>query len=156
MSRENFFMYAILLIFTIFVWFIEKYDIKCPHLSASEEECKSEGGMSFSHTRPNEHDTYEELLNKIHKASGAEQNSIKWRRAFLIAVSITIITALLLNSKNLSFDSLPDWKIIYISILIAYTVILANFMYYSYHVFGVAEGWIKHSVDILRGTHPSN
>lgn len=139
LRREDVVMYALLAILTLMVGYIERVDIKCPTFSSTEEQCENGGGMSFSFTKPNDQDTCEELIKKIYKSAGAEQASIKWRRSFVLAVIIAA-SIWVLTSK------LPSWKILYTSVLIAYVIIFANFNYYSYHIFGKAETWMKDAI----------
>ena len=159
MSVMNWVVYTILIIFTCYIWYIENRDIHCPNLDATKEECDSEGGMSFSHTKPSSNDSCEILLDKINKASGAEENSIKWRRAFILSVAIMFALCILLNNLFISnttqgFSSdtifLPDWRVFLLGLLICFSILLGNFIYYSYHIFGVAEDWIKESIKILK------
>ena len=146
MNAANIVAYTILIVLIIKVWLIERKDIHCPTFSSTEEECKNHGGMSFSYTKPNPGDNCQELLNKIYKAAGAEQAAVKWRKAFVFSSIIMFLLYPLIVTPG----SLPDWKQMVLSILIGYVVILATYMYYSYHVYGVAERWIRESVDILR------
>ena len=141
----NWVMYAVLALAAIFVAYIENKDIRCPTFTASKEECDNGGGMAFSGTKPSETDTCQQLINKILKAAGAEQASIKWRRAFILSVSIMVIMWVLVGTPG----TLPDWKILYLSILVAYAILFGSFNYYSYHVFGRAETWLKDSINEL-------
>lgn len=145
-SMENLIMYVILILVTIFVFYIESTDIRCPTFSSSREECEHGGGMSFSYTKPNNNDSCQELLNKISKGAGAEQASIKWRRSFVLAVSIMMLMWLLVGTPG----NLPDWKILYLSVLVAYVIIFGSFNYYSYHVFGKAETWMRDAIRELK------
>lgn len=138
-------MYVVLLTLTIFVWYIENKDVHCPDFSSSKERCDQEGGMSFSGTKPNDTDSCQDLIRKIRKAAGAEQASIKWRRAFVLAaISMTLMWVLVGTP-----GTLPDWKVLYLSVLVTYLVIFSSFNYYSYHVFGTAERWMKDAIDEL-------
>ena len=143
---ENLVMYLLLALATIFVLRVESTDIRCPTFSSSREECENGGGMSFSFTKPADNDTCQRLIEKISKGAGAEQASIKWRRSFLLAVSIMVLMWLLVGTPG----NLPDWKVLYLSILIAYVIIFGSFNYYSYHVFGRAETWMRDSIRELQ------
>lgn len=142
----NFFAYILLFAAAGFFWSIEHKDIRCPSFSSSEKECEEGGGMAFSHTKPLPTDSCDVLLKKLYKAAGAEQTSVKWRRAFVLAVAVMTIMWFLVGSPG----ALPDWKVMYLSVLIGYTILLGSYMYYSYHVFGVAETWMKQTIEILR------
>jgi hypothetical protein len=139
-STENLVMYLILALATIYVWKIEATDITCPTFSSSKEECENGGGMSFSFTKPSSSDSCQVLIEKIKKGAGAEQASIKWRRSFILAVSIMATMWLLVGG------GIPDWKILYLSVVIAYVILFGSFNYYSYHIFGKAETWMKDSI----------
>lgn len=144
-TTENFVMYVVLGLFTILVWYIETKDIKCPTISSSSQECENGGGMSFSYTKPADDDTCQKLIEKIYKGAGAEQSSIKWRRSFTLSVSIMVVMWILVGTPG----KLPDWKTLYLSVLISYAIIFGSFNYYSYHVFGKAESWMKDSIKEL-------
>lgn len=146
----DFIMFLLFGLFIGYIWYIEHKDIHCPTLNSSKEECDNGGGMAFSNTKPNDDDTCQNLLNKIYKAAGAEQSSVKWRKAMILSTGIMVVFWLLSGpfirdnfSKN---STLPSWQLFYISVLIGYCVLLGSYLYYSYHVFGVAEKWIKDSV----------
>lgn len=141
-STEDVVMYLILALATIFIWWVESKDIKCPTFSSSDKECENGGGMSFSYTKPNDTDTCQKLVEKIYKGAGAEQGSIKWRRSLVLSVSIMAVMWILVGSPG----TLPDWRVLYLSILIAYVILFGSFNYYSYHVFGKAEQWMKDSI----------
>jgi hypothetical protein len=142
----NVVMYGVIFIATAFFWKLENTDVRCPSFTSTEEECDKGGGMSFSHTRPEPGDSCVTLLRKLYKAAGAEQASVKWRRSFILSVVVMTVMWLLVGTPG----SFPDWKIFYLSVLIGYAVLLGSYMYYSYHVFGVAETWMKETIDILR------
>ena len=139
-------MYLILGVFTIFIWYLEDKDNKCPTFHSSSEECENGGGMSFSGTKPNDIDTCKELIEKIYKGAGAEQASIKWRRSFILAVSIMGAMWILIGTPG----RLPEWRVFYLSVIIAYCIIFGNFNYYSYHVFGKAGRWMRDSIEGLK------
>lgn len=142
-------MYGILAIGVIYVWWIEHKDILCPTLTADEETCKEEGGMSFSGTKPKPGDSCHTLMSKIHKAAGAEQAAVKWRKALILSTAIIAASSCILTAVpevcGTSFN-LPSWQKLYISILVGYAILLGSYMYYSYHVYGIAEKWIRDSL----------
>lgn len=138
-------MYLILAAVTIFVFRVENKDIKCPTPDSNEQECKNGGGMSFSYTKPLSSDTCQQLISKIEKGAGAEQASIKWRRSLIMAVTTMVTMWFLVGTPG----GLPDWKILYLSVLIAYVILFGNYNYYSYHVFGMAETWAKDAINEL-------
>src|SRR5271170_8012163 len=103
-STENLIMYTLLGLFTVFVWYVETRDIKCPTFFSSSEECENGGGMSFSHTKPADDDSCQKLVEKISKGAGAEQASIKWRRSFTLSVSTMAAMWILIGTPG----RLPD------------------------------------------------
>lgn len=147
-TKIDILVFVLLGAFICFVWWLEHKDIHCPTFDSTKEECDRYGGMSFSYTKPNDTDTCQELVNKIWKAAGAEQASVKWRKSLLLAVSIMVafwLTVGVLGKMNPA-TSLPTWQTFILSVLVAYAVLLGSYMYYSYHVFGVAEVWIRDSL----------
>jgi len=151
MLNQNIIVYTILLVVFIFIFKLESTDIHCPKLRGSTaKECEEQGGMSYSGTRPNDTDSCKTLIDKIYKGAGAEQASIKWRRSFILSAIIVFCVWVFLGSKVEKFDFLPDWKTFILSLLICYVVLLAGFMYYSFHVFGVAESWMKGAINELK------
>ncbi len=128
------------------VWLTEHKDIHCPNFSASQSECQQQGGAAFAGTQPHDTDSCNTLLNKIYKGAGAEQATIKWRRSLLLASGIMFATWFLVITPG----RLPDYKIMIFSILLGYVILFGSFNYYSYHMYGISEQWIKSSVDELR------
>jgi hypothetical protein len=145
-SYGNLAMYTVLIILAIVVWRIEAKDNKCPTPSSTPQECEDGGGMSFSFTKPLDSDTCQDLIRKIFKGAGAEQASIKWRRSFVISVVVMIAMWLLVGSPG----GLPDWKVLYLSVVISYVILFATYNYYSYHVYGMAETWMKDALQKLQ------
>lgn len=141
-SLENILMYLLLAAITVFVFLVENKDIKCPTPNSSKEECKEGGGMAFSYTKPEHSDTCHQLISKIEKAAGAEQASIKWRRSLIMAITVMVVMWFLVGTPG----GLPDWKILYLSIIVSYVILFANYNYYSYHVYGMAETWAKDAI----------
>lgn len=140
----NIIMYLVLLGFIFYVRSLESTDIHCPSYGSTKQECDEGGGMSFSHTKPSPNDTCDQLLNKIHKAVGAEPASIKWRKAFLLS------SAILFPVWFFTTGTLPSWQQMYLSVLIGFVVLLMAFNYYSYHVYGVAEHWAREDISEFR------
>jgi len=155
MISQNGIMYILLLIGVLFFWYLEHKDVHCPNFGASKEECDSKGGMSFSNTKPNDTDSCKTLISKIHKAAGAEQASVKWRRAMILSASImtlmwVLITVIPKKHRGGAYlFGLPSWQTFYISTIIGFSVLLGSYLYYSYHVFGIAENWIRDSLKEL-------
>lgn len=142
----NIIAYAVLLIATIYIARIESIDSRCPNFEAGDKECKERGGMAFSDTRPTDMDDCVTLVGKIYKSLGSEIASIKWRRAFVLAVLVMTVMWVLVGTPG----TLPEWKTLYLSVIIGFVIILCSFIYYSYHVFGIAEKWAKQSMDKLK------
>ena len=138
-------MYALIFAAAIYMWKVEHIDVHCPNFNSTAEQCESEGGMAFSGSRPSDTDDCQTLIRKIRKGAGAEQRSIKWRRSFLLSVAIMLIASLLVLTPG----RLPDWKTFYLSVLISFAVIFGSYVYYSYHVYGLAEQWMDKSLDEL-------
>lgn len=152
MLDQNTIAYVLLLAIFAFVVRTELTDVHCPKLNGStSKDCQEEGGMAYSGTRPTDSDSCKTLIEKIYKGAGAEQASIKWRRALILAMVITLLICVFLGSglcRN-NFNFVPDWRTFCIGVLIVFVPILFSFMYYSFHVFGVAESWMKGSIKQL-------
>jgi hypothetical protein len=144
--KKDFLMYLLLFIGAAYILYIERTDIHCPRFTSTKQECDSEGGMAFSHTRPKDTDSIDILLNKIHKASGAEQASIKWRKSLLLSIGIMISVWLLVITPG----KLPEWQQLYLGILVGFVIILGTHLYYSFHIFGTAEQWIKDAINLIK------
>jgi hypothetical protein len=142
----NIIAYVVLYVIAILVCRVEHRDVKCPTDKSTAAECESEGGMPFSHTRPLPNDTCNDLLKKVYKAVGAERASIKWRRALFVSVIIMTLTWLLVGTPG----RLPDWKTMYLSVIISYVIIFGVYNYYSYHVYGIAEIWARDAITMLK------
>ena len=138
-------MYVLMFAAAVYVWKIEHIDVHCPNFNATTQECEEQGGMAFSGSKPKESDDCKTLINKIRKGAGAEQRSIKWRRSFILSVAIMLIANILVLTPG----SLPDWKTFYLSVFISFGVLFASYVYYSYHVYGLAEQWMENSIDEL-------
>ncbi len=151
MINQNTIVYTILLVVFFFIFRLEVTDIHCPKLTGStKKDCDEQGGMCYSGTKPNDTDSCKTLIEKIYKGAGAEQASIKWRRAFVLSTIIVFCLWVFLGSKVDKFDFLPDWKTFILSLLLSYVVLLGSFQYYSFHVFGVAESWMKGAINELK------
>jgi hypothetical protein len=138
--------YFVLIVGVLFAWKTEHRDIHCPDLNNSDQkECEEGGGASFAWTKPKDSDTCKELLDKIYRAAGAEVNAVKWRKALTLSVGI-MGTMWLLVGYNKTEKGVPDWRILFLSIAIAFIIIIGSYLYYSCHVYGVAEKWIRESV----------
>jgi hypothetical protein len=141
-------MFAALAVAACYFWWLEHKDIHCPNFDADKKTCNEQGGMAFSHTKPNDTDSCTVLLNKIHKAAGAEQATVKWRRAFIISAGIMAVMWLTVGAIGIidPKTKLPSWQTFYLSVLVGFAFLLGSYMYYSYHVFGVAERWMRDSL----------
>ena len=141
--------YAVLIGGLLFAWAVENKDIHCPNLwHSTKEQCENGGGMAFAWSKPLPTDTCQQLLEKIKKAAGAEQASVKWRKALVLSIMI-MVTMWILVGFNKTESGFPDWRILYLSIAVCYIIILGSYLYYSYHVFKNPEDWIKESVKQL-------
>lgn len=141
--------YAVLIGGLLFAWWTEHKDIHCPNLwNSTPEECENGGGMSFAWTKPKDTDTCQELLDKIYKAAGAEQGSVKWRKALTLSIAIMGTMWLLVGYNKIGYG-IPDWRILFLSIAVCYIILSGSYFYYSLHVYGVAETWIRDSVKEL-------
>jgi len=138
-------MYILIFAAALYIWKVEHIDVHCPNFNASSKECEDQGGMAFSGSKPNDTDDCPTLIRKIRKGAGAEPRSIKWRRSFLLSVSIMLIASILVITPG----ALPDWKTFYLSVLISFAVLFASYVYYSYHVYGLAERWMEDAIDEL-------
>lgn len=147
-ENHNVVPYAILAAAACYIWWVEHKDIHCPTFDSSKEECDKYGGMSFSYTRPEKSDSCATLVSKISKAAGAEQASVKWRRAFIFSVAI-MATMWILVGYSKTNQGLPDWRILYLSVAIGFVILIGIYLYYSFHVWKNPEDWIRESLKML-------
>jgi hypothetical protein len=139
--------YTILIGLTIYILFVERHDVKCPSFEVNDEkECNLRGGMAFSDTKPSASDECDVLFDKVAKAAGAEQSSIKWRRSLTLAVGIMSLVWFLVITPG----GLPNWIDFYLTVILAFIVIMGTFIYYSYHVYKIPEEWIRDSIAIIK------
>lgn len=148
----NVLMLLVPIFFALFLLRIERKDIKCEVLD-DVNTCHGDG-MSWAGSRPSENDSVSTLLNKIKKAANAETHSIKWRRAFLLAVVMVYIFVVL----NLAFGekeecnfftSIPDCRNVFILISIFFIVLYFTYDYYSYHIYSIPREHIRNSVKYI-------
>ena len=145
MDLVNVVMYTILLGITLIVLNIERRDWSCTNAYDLLEECKVGSGTMFYGSKPEEGDEAHTLLKKINIAAGAETNSIKWRRALTLAVSICLVLFLLVITPG----NLPQWTQMYICVIIATVILYFSFNYYSFHRFGTPRKYIEESTEML-------
>ncbi len=142
----NTLMYLLIFLATIIVFRIEKSEWECVNPYEWWKPCKIDEGMPYRGSKPEPSDDCSILLNKINIAAGAEQASIKWRRAFILAVLTTLLSFVLVITPA----SLPEWNTFYVVVLIGWTVIYFNLNNYSYHKYNVPQDYITKSVELLR------
>ena len=145
MDLVNVIMYILLFGFTLLVYNIEKRDWTCTNSYDLAEKCKVGDGMPYHGSKPEEGDDHRTLVKKINIAAGAEPNSIKWRRALTLAVSICLVLFLLVITPG----NLPQWTQMYICVIIATFILYFSFNYYSYHRFKTPKEYIEKSTEML-------
>lgn len=145
-DRTNVVMYIILFLMVALVLRIETRDWACSNAYQMNEYCDGKGAMPYRGSKPEEGDSVSTLLYKIDVAAGAEQKSIKWRRALTLSFFIALISYGLVITPG----KLPKWTDMYLVILIGTSILYFSFNYYSYHAFKNAEENIKQSTDMLR------
>ena len=138
-------MYIVLLLLLLLVFLVEKRDWRCINSYDLWSECQVGEAMPYRGSTPKPEDTCSELLDKINIASDAENNSIKWRRAFILAAVICIVIFGLVVSPG----RIPVYTDLYISVIIATFILYFNFNYYSYHHFREPSKKIHASTKIL-------
>jgi hypothetical protein len=139
-------MYILLFLATIIIFYIEGRDWKCANSHRIWEKCDNGLGIHFRDTVSKPDDSNLQILNNIEKASDAYRDSIKWRRSFVLGVSISFILSFLLLTPG----TLPHWVKFYLMIILIWFPIYINFNNYSYHKFSIPEKNIKNSVRILK------
>lgn len=142
----NTYMYILLAIFLLAVYLIEKRDWTCMNSYDLTDACIKGDGMPYRGSRPLETDSPKELLQKINIASRTEQNSIKWRRAFILSCSIMFLVYILLITPS----SLPHWTTFYLATITGFSVLYFSFNYYSYHRFKKPGEYIRLSTKYLK------
>ena len=147
----NVLMYALLVIALIVVQIIEKRDWSCINSYNFFAGCEHGEAMPYRGARPQPEDTTLDLLDRIDIASEAEQNSIKWRRSFLIGGFISIILFAVIVTPG----RLPDWPKMYACVLISTFVLYFHLNYYSYHRYKVPMEYTKEATERIRNNlHP--
>lgn len=141
----DYIMYGVLLVIVILVSYIESRDWKCENSYDITQPCKQNDGMPYRGSKPDDEDSSEILLRKINKASEAEQNSIKWRRSVVMAITITFLIYVLVITPS----SLPKWTEFYLVSIIAAAVMYYNFNYYSYHNYKKPQEYIEKCTTLL-------
>lgn len=143
--------YLILLGLFVYAFWMENKDTRCPNIGSPDEECDLGGGMSFAWSRPEPDDSCYTLLNKIDNAAGYEVKSVKWRRSFLLS-TIIVLAIIAIGGAPVDFSK---WYLVFMYILIAFVILLGFNMYYGYHIFRKAEGWIFDSTQMIRDRYCS-
>lgn len=145
MRTSDIIAYIILFLFFVFIVYIEKDDWNCPKPLSPRKDCSGVGPI-YLNTKPYAEDSPEELIKKINKASVAEGNSIKWRRAFILATLTVFVIFILIITPGY----LPHWTKFYVSVLSAFAILYVQFYYYSYHVYNRGKDNILESTEYLR------
>jgi hypothetical protein len=127
----NIIMYALIFLAAFFVNYVERKDLWCN--GTYSDDCGEDRGMPFWDTKPNGHDTCSSLISKIKRITSAEERTIKWRRAFILAVGLSFGVWILVATPG----CLPPWNKFYLSVIIMFAVLYFFFNYYSYHISGV-------------------
>lgn len=137
-------MYAILLASVAYISWIERQDWESsPH--SKIEECNG-NGMPHRNSKPLPNDNCAELLQRIENGAGAERKSIKWRRALMLSTGSMLVLWFLLLTPG----RLPEWTKFYMSVIIVFVIIRAQFAWYSYHRFKIPEEYIYEAVNGLK------
>lgn len=116
--------YFLIFIFLIFALLAEYSDLYCPHPKC-KNLCRKGHGMPYYHGIGKEDDDFDVLLNKIKLTVRYENNSVKWRRAIIIAFIITLILIPLLYCR------LADLYEIIIIFIVVYLALYLCFIFYN-------------------------
>ena len=146
MLTLNVIAYIAIFLFIGIVYLIEKRDWTCTNSYDVTKECIKGDGMAYRGSKPSSSDSTATLFDKILLASGAENASIKWRRALLLSFSVIIVCYLLVITPG----RLPVWTQFVTCVLIGAGLLYFSFNYYSYHRFRVPEQYIQESIQVLR------
>ena len=138
--------YAALAAGSAVVLLAERQDTQCPTFTATEQECRDDGGMAYAGTEPKPGDTPAVLISKMVKAGTAYQNAVRWRIFFLLSVA----AALLLWFLVLTPGSLPDWQTFAYTLVTIGVVLIGVNMWYAYHVFKRPHDNVEKAADALR------
>ena len=145
-SIINIVFYGIFLIATMFIWKVEVRDNQCSDIWNDGAICGPGHGLPGRGSTPHENDTKAELLDKIKKGSDAESSTIKWRRSFILSSGIAFAFWMLVGTPG----TLPEWYRFALTHMIAFTILMFSFAYYSYHIYDPITKNIRESVKLLK------
>ncbi len=144
MKGLNFWMYIVIIAFTLWILSVEDRDWRCSDPSPLKE-CTGEG-MPIRGSKPSDEDDCNTLLNKVDLASETEKRSIKWRRSFVTSIIIaTLLFALVINPGKL-----PIWTTFYLAVIVIFVIIYTQLNWYTFHRFNISEEYIKESTSLIR------
>ncbi len=150
---------VILYVFLIFIfWFAfksEKLDLFCPTNCENSgkteritefcgEKCGDGKGKYYVDGIGNENDKVEKLLEKIEWLSDFDTKTTKWRRAYMLAFLIALL------SLMISLKTFPSGEQLIVSIIIAFIVIYISFSYYNYHYERYPVYYTKKNIEHIR------
>lgn len=146
-------MYLVPIYFAVYLLKKERKDINCKSIDSDWCDCDGEGAFWYK-AIPKENDSADILLGKIYKAARSEERMIKWRRSFVLATAIVYCIFFVVSLSQCPLEDLPlclpTWQVIYMSVILTFTLIYFTYDYYSFHVLSKPRKHIRESIRILR------
>lgn len=147
----NLVAYIVLLIILVVVITKERKDNTCPSFQSTQKECDDGGPMCYSWTKPECTDTIETIFDKIERCSKANSESVKWRKILITSIGIVVglwaTVSLFIDDSGLF---IPDWRITYLCIMVAYVILFSVSNYYDFHLYKGAETNLKENLKKLK------
>ena len=138
------FVYIVAFLVIIYALKMENLDLNCPSVQKGRRVCGPGQGMAYVNGKPKETDNIVTLLNKIEHSGKYENNSVKWRRALIFAVIMTLIIFGFLHG------GLPTGQEFLIVTLILYIGIYFIFLYYERKLAHPANKQIHQAVTLIK------
>ena len=110
-------------------------------------ECDNKKAKPLGHTEPKLDDNFNQLTNKLERASQWTKNTVYWRRAYMISVLVLLIFIWVFYSR------FPSERELLLGVLILFATLCISFNFYQFHLNGVAEDRILDITNQLRDTY---
>ncbi len=142
------FVYIVAFLVIVYALKMENLDLNCPSVqkgsSGGRRICGPGQGMAYVNGKPKENDNISTLLDKIEHSGKYENNSVKWRRALIFSVIMTLIIFGFLHG------GLPTGQEFLIVTLILYIGIYFIFIYYERKLARPANKQINSAATLIK------
>ena len=140
-------VYIVTFLLVVYALKMENLDLHCPSVqkgSRGRRICGPGQGMAYVKGKPKENDNIATLLDKIEHSAKYENNSVKWRRALIFSVIMTLIIFGFLHG------GLPTGQEFLIVALILYIGIYFMLTYYERKLARPVNKQINQSVTLIK------